>query len=169
MTKAPSMFMKAAKVLCLCVGIFVCCLLNACKEEKPAPKYVFLFIGDGFSFAQRQIAEMARGEPLVSSGFPVQGVMTVSAADSFIPDSAAAASAFSTGKRIPNGNVAFIPESEGELDLITELAAKSGVNTKLPPRNQIDVLSKRHSDVLLKVIRLFVLIDAAKVRRFSGF
>lgn len=123
------MFMKAAKVLCLCVGIFVCCLLNACKEEKPAPKYVFLFIGDGFSFAQRQIAEMARGEELVSSGFPVQGVMTVSAADSFIPDSAASASAFSTGKRIPNGNVAFIPESEGELDLITELAAKSDMNT----------------------------------------
>ena len=40
---------------------------------------------------------------------------------------------------------------------------------KLSPRNQIDVLSKRHSDVLLKVIRLFVLIDAAKVRRFLGF
>ena len=29
--------------------------------------------------------------------------------------------------------------------------------------------SERHSDVLLKVIMLFVLIDAAKVRRFSGF
>lgn len=39
----------------------------------------------------------------------------------------------------------------------------------MSPRNQIDVLSERHSDVLLKVIMLFVLIDAAKVRRFSGF
>ena len=41
-------------------------------------------------------------------------------------------------------------------------------------RNQIEVLSERHSserhsDVLLKVIMLFVLIDAAKVRRFLGF
>ena len=36
-------------------------------------------------------------------------------------------------------------------------------------RNQIEVLSERHSDVLLKVIMLFVLIDAAKVRRFFGF
>lgn len=33
-------------------------------------------------------------------------------------------------------------------------------------RNQIEVLSERHSDVLLKVIILCVLIDVAKVRRF---
>ena len=36
-------------------------------------------------------------------------------------------------------------------------------------RNQIDVLSERHSDACLKVIMLFVLIDVAKVRRFSEF
>ena len=36
-------------------------------------------------------------------------------------------------------------------------------------RNQIEVLSERHSDVLLKVIMLFVLIDVAKLRRFSEF
>ena len=36
-------------------------------------------------------------------------------------------------------------------------------------RNLIEVLSERHSDVLLKVIMLFVLIDVAKVRRFSEF
>lgn len=36
-------------------------------------------------------------------------------------------------------------------------------------RNQIDVLSERHSDVCLKVIMLFVLIDVAKVRRFFEF
>ena len=39
----------------------------------------------------------------------------------------------------------------------------------MSPRNQIEVLSERHSDVLLKVIILFVLIDVAKVRRFSEF
>ena len=39
----------------------------------------------------------------------------------------------------------------------------------MSPRNQIDVLSERHSDVFLKVIMLFVLIDAAKVRRFFEF
>ena len=36
-------------------------------------------------------------------------------------------------------------------------------------RNQIEVLSERHSDACLKVIMLFVLIDVAKVRRFSEF
>ena len=36
-------------------------------------------------------------------------------------------------------------------------------------RNQIEVLSERHPDACLKVIILFVLIDAAKVRRFFGF
>ena len=39
----------------------------------------------------------------------------------------------------------------------------------MSPRNQIDVLSERHSDACLKVIMLFVLIDVAKVRRFSEF
>lgn len=39
----------------------------------------------------------------------------------------------------------------------------------MSPRNQIDVLSERHSDAGLKVIMLFVLIDVAKVRRFLGF
>lgn len=39
----------------------------------------------------------------------------------------------------------------------------------MSPRNQIDVLSERHSDVFLKVIMLFVLIDVAKVRRFFEF
>lgn len=39
----------------------------------------------------------------------------------------------------------------------------------MSPRNQIDVLSERHSDVCLKVIMLFVLIDVAKVRRFFEF
>ena len=36
-------------------------------------------------------------------------------------------------------------------------------------RNQIEVFSERHSDACLKVIMLFVLIDVAKVRRFSEF
>ena len=39
----------------------------------------------------------------------------------------------------------------------------------MSPRNQIEVLSERHSDACLKVIMLFVLIDVAKVRRFSEF
>ena len=39
----------------------------------------------------------------------------------------------------------------------------------MSPRNQIDVLSEKHSDVCLKVIMLFVLIDVAKVRRFFEF
>lgn len=36
----------------------------------------------------------------------------------------------------------------------------------MSPRNQIDVLSERHSDVSLKVIMLFVLIDVARYGDF---
>ena len=36
-------------------------------------------------------------------------------------------------------------------------------------RNQIEVFSERHPDACLKVIMLLVLIDVAKVRRFSEF
>ena len=36
-------------------------------------------------------------------------------------------------------------------------------------RNQIEVFSERYFDACLKVFILFVLIDVAKVRRFSEF
>lgn len=127
MLKFPS---KTLKILCL-----LCCLaplffLNACKEEKLTPKYVFFFIGDGASFAQRRITEIANGSALLASSFPVQGIMASKALDTLIPDSAATASAFATGQNVPNGMVSTLPEIEEKLPLITDLAAKTVLNRR---------------------------------------
>ena len=135
MLKFPA---KLSKILIVLFGAAVLLSLNACKEEKPAPKYVFFFIGDGFSFSQRYLAETAAGSPLLSSSFPVQGVMTTEAPDSAIPDSASAASAFSTGQKIPNGVISMLPETEEKLPLITGLAAKNGFNAAVVTTATVD-------------------------------
>ncbi len=135
MLKFPS---KTLKILCL-----LCCLaplffLNACKEEKLTPKYVFFFIGDGASFAQRRITEIANGSALLASSFPVQGIMASKALDTLIPDSAATASAFATGQNVPNGMVSTLPEIEEKLPLITDLAAKNGFKTAVVTTASVD-------------------------------
>ena len=102
-------------------------MLNACKEEKLA-KYVFLFIGDGASYAQKHLAELYGKEALFSNTLPVQGFITAAAEDSNIADTAAAASAISTGTLVPNGAVSMLSEGEEELPLITSLAGQNGYN-----------------------------------------
>lgn len=102
-------------------------MLNACKEEKLA-KYVFLFVGDGASYSQKHLTELNSAERLFSNTLPVQGFITTAAADSNIADTAAAASALSTGTLVPNGAVSMLSEGEEELPLITSLAGQNGYN-----------------------------------------
>ena len=77
----------------------------------PAPglKYIFLFIGDGMGNAQVQAAADALSaegrEPLCFAGFPVSGSAHTNNIDGGITDSAAAATAISTGIKTVNGNL----------------------------------------------------------------
>lgn len=152
--------------------IFFACLsffLNGCKEEKLA-KYVFLFIGDGSSYAHRYITELASDEKLFINSLPIQGVMDV-AAVSAIPDSAAASTAMATGKKVPNGVLSMNPETEEKYQQITKLLTQNGFNTALITNVNLDDATpaafyahalKRHSyyDIAVQVpdsaIRLFV-------------
>ena len=71
-----------------------------------APKYVFLFIGDGMAVTQRLAAEefskkIGRG-PLAINSFPCKGLTTTRSADRLVTDSAAAATAIACGEKTRN-------------------------------------------------------------------
>ena len=82
-----------------------------------APKYVFMFIGDGMSYPQIQAASdylgavkqgseyeiLKGGEELSFMKFPVAGSATTYDSTSFCPDSASTATSISTGYKTYSG------------------------------------------------------------------
>ena len=84
----------------------------ACK----APKYVFLFIGDGMSTPQRMAGEIfsekiGRG-PLHMNLLPYQANTRTKSADAIITDSAAAATAIACGVKTKNSTLGLLPNGE---------------------------------------------------------
>lgn len=84
------------------------------STPEPALKYIFLFIGDGMGPAQIQAANeallSAGREPLCFLDFPVTGTAHTNNAEGDVTDSAAAATAISTGKKTENGYLGLDPE-----------------------------------------------------------
>lgn len=76
-----------------------------------APKYIFLFIGDGMSYAQIQAAQYYKGSdkgdinaaPFSFLQFPVTGTVTNYNLDTVIPDSASAGTSIACGVKTNNG------------------------------------------------------------------
>lgn len=103
-----------------------------------APKYVFVFIGDGLGASQRQMAEYyaqeTHGEDfkLTMNSMPVVGINTTHALDNLVTDSAAAGTALATGKKTNNGMIAMLPdgtELKSSLDYAMEAGKATGVIT----------------------------------------
>jgi alkaline phosphatase len=100
------------------------------------PKYVFLFIGDGMSYAQINSAEIYEGnetygdtvniDKLNFSEFPVEGTCTTFDAESFIPDSASTATALATGNKTLSGVLSMDTSKTVEYDTIAELLQEKG-------------------------------------------
>ncbi len=86
--------------------------VSADMAAKP-PKYIFLFIGDGMSFAQVNAAQIMLGslkgkiaqEPLSFTGFPTMGCAYTCDSTSYIPDSAAAGTAIACGVKTKSGTI----------------------------------------------------------------
>lgn len=101
-------------------------VLVLCGAE---PKYVFLFIGDGMSFPQIMMTQefllKTENRKLVIKDLPVQAVTTTSSANSFITDSAAAATAIACGTKTNNGMVGVDPDGK-RLQSSAEVAKNSG-------------------------------------------
>ncbi|MFZ5969302.1 MAG: alkaline phosphatase [Bacillota bacterium] len=101
-----------------------------------APKYVFLFIGDGTSFPQISAAEMYLGaqlgtkepqtRPLGFTNFPGSGVAATFDSDSFIPDSASTGTSLASGVKTGNGIINMDPTKKINYDPITRSLKAKG-------------------------------------------
>lgn len=97
-------------VLCLLIILAVFTLMGK------APRYVFLFIGDGMSLPQRMLAEefsrkTGKG-PLCMNSFPYSAMTRTVSANSLTTDSAAAATAIACGVKTNNGRIGTDPANK---------------------------------------------------------
>ena len=94
------------------------------------PKYVFLFIGDGMSTAQRMVAEefsvKTGGGRLAMNLLPYQASTRTQSSDSIITDSAAAATAIACGVKTRNRMVGVKPDGT-PAESVAEVAKRSGM------------------------------------------
>ena len=96
---------------------------------QPQLRYIFLFIGDGMGYAHVQATEDALAadarEPLCFTSFPVQGSVKTNNVDGEVTDSAAAATAISTGQKTTNGYLGMDPQ-KNRIETIAETLRNQG-------------------------------------------
>ncbi len=105
------------------------------EVSNKTPKYVFLFIGDGMSFAQVNAAQIYKGSisqeeldigKLSFTQFPVTGMATTYDATSFCPDSASAGTALSCGIKTKSGVLGLAADKETRPKNIAEMLKEDG-------------------------------------------
>jgi len=119
--------------------VFSCSGKWARPSAHPAPagaaRNVILFIGDGMGFEQVEAAGMvATGRPgtLSFEDFPVRGSVHTGNAEGKVTDSAAAATAMSTGNKVGNGVISMaLPGNGAPLETALERFKASGKSTGL--------------------------------------
>ena len=103
------------------------------RRRSPAISAV-LCIGDGLGFAQLAAARYCfagQGVGLALDRLPVWGQMTTHAFDALVTDSAAAGTAWATGRKTRNGYVSVDPHDGRPLPTILEYAQAAGMATGL--------------------------------------
>ena len=112
--------------------LFTVFFLFSCSRDEPieVPRNMILFIGDGMGEAQ-VIAGSYFGtgieEGLSFQQFPVRGRVTTFSADNDITDSAAAATAMATGRKVNNGVLSVAIPGDGKpLETILEQSMRRG-------------------------------------------
>ncbi|WP_343210324.1 alkaline phosphatase [Anaerolentibacter hominis] len=138
-------------VLILAVSVFTGCSREASGEQTAktetvitpvsaeaaqvaAPKYIFLFIGDGMSYPQIQSASYYQGakksggkvetDNLSFMEFPVAGSAQTFDSTSFCPDSASTATSISTGHKTYSGTINMDTTFTKEYETIAEKLKK---------------------------------------------
>ncbi len=119
---------QSTKLTFLAVLSLICLTASLVHAQK-APKYVFLFIGDGMATAQRMAADQylkTQGKDgLLMNSFPVFGMTTTYQNDRFITDSAAAGTALATGVKTNGGYIGVTPDFT-PVETLAEKAKKTG-------------------------------------------
>ncbi|HPE67294.1 MAG TPA: alkaline phosphatase, partial [Synergistales bacterium] len=101
-------------------------------------KYVFMFIGDGMGLQQVNAAEVYNGsidrtggEPAIKklalSGLPVQGMITTYSTNSFITDSAPAATSLASGYKTDNGVIGMDPAKKQKFTTVAQMVRAKGM------------------------------------------
>ena len=111
------------------ISVFSALALASASLFGAAPKYMFLFIGDGMSVPQRMTAnefsiKIGKGM-LEMNALPVTGLARSCSADSLVTDSAAAATAIACGKKTNNHYSGVDPDGN-PLESCAVVAQKAG-------------------------------------------
>jgi len=117
-------------------------LLSSCLP-RPAqpPKYIFLFIGDGFgtgTLTYSEIVSSENGETLVFSQFPVTGLITTHPANDWVPCSAAAVTALASGEKTNNYMLNVTQDSVHILTPISKILREKGYGIGVATTVSID-------------------------------
>lgn len=120
--------------LCSLVALTACTTVFG-QDADDSPRNIILFIGDGMGLAQVELAAYQRtgSQPGPTPGiyfqdFPVTGLATTHSANSFVTDSAAAATAFACGVKTQNG-VLGLDADGNPVDSILKIAHERGMAT----------------------------------------
>ncbi|MDD3410861.1 MAG: alkaline phosphatase [Eubacteriales bacterium] len=127
------------KVLALvCALLMLLACVPGMAEEAAAPKYVFLFIGDGMGNPQVAATQYYYGSianPDASVPTPAQlsftqfadlGMVTTYDASSFCPDSASTATSMASGEKTLSGVINYDVDLANPFKLVTEYAKEAG-------------------------------------------
>ncbi len=128
---------RIASILLALVCLFAL-VPQVMAQDAAAPKYVFMFIGDGMGSPQISATQYYLGTlnnpdatvptpaPLSFTGFTNVGIMTTYDATSFCPDSASTASSMASGNKTLSGVINYNTELTDPFTLITEYAKEAG-------------------------------------------
>ncbi len=124
--------MKKRLLFAICLGFSLLIFSsfdNSVKTNtKKKPKNVILLIGDGMGLSQVSYAIVNANERMNFERFKQLGMSKTAASNHKITDSAAGATALSTGKKTYNGAIA-VDDNKQALPTILELAEKKGMAT----------------------------------------
>ena len=105
--------------------LFLLAFLGAAGSAAAPIRNVIVCIGDGMGPGQLEAARCYAGTNLFFEGFPCQGRMTTWSAGGNVTDSAAAATAMATGRKVNNGVISLaIPGDASELETLLEFFRK---------------------------------------------
>ncbi len=129
-----------AKIIIL--SVILALFLSGCgplQEDRPAaPKYIFLFIGDGMGRSQITAAEIytyalkhrdTGFESLSFSDFPSLGEITTFSSNSYFTDSAASGTALASGYKTKNGKINI--NEDGTLSFVTLAESAQAAGRKI--------------------------------------
>ncbi|MGN0741521.1 MAG: alkaline phosphatase [Candidatus Fimadaptatus sp.] len=127
------------KLMMIALALVVALSATAMADDAVAPRYVFMFIGDGMgtpqvTAAQYYLGSIGNPDPespapadLSFTGFPCLGMIMTYNASSFCPDSASNATAMASGEKTRSGVINYDANWETTLKPITEYAKEAGM------------------------------------------